>query len=669
MNERDHIETVSRRNPHARRLAWVCGAALAVALSLTAAEKAADPETEFEAALHREMVMGDLAGAIEQYRAILSRPAADRSVAARALYQVGECLEKLAQRAEARAAYARLAAGFADQTNVASKARAKLASWTDAPPGPRNLGFDEGKAGWLGGGLEVRRRGCRGAAGCGLLAGPMRQTFSATAYRGKTVRLRAYLRLDRPGSGGSAMLWLRADPAGYSGSLESGPIASAQWTPVEIAGEIHPRAVSLEIGVSAAGGARVWVDEAGFEIVPQAEVDAVRETIRRQYSPPRFTPDEDSSPATLSGARCRIYDVTRPLSELPGRGQTELILFRLSGASATAVVRLDSGSRTSTWRDSWVRQGSGWKLAERVFLGSRERVAPTDAGTVRLVAADLKQLAAPLATPEPGHTFYDLAPLGNAVGESRLVVLGEASRGTHECLRLEHRVLEYLVKERGFTVLAMTGDPAGGQAIDRYVKTGLGDPRRALASLDSWAWNTQEALDVVEWIRTYNQARGARPVLSFAAWSPLRTQRPDAGKTVLWTGKDTARTYKGQGAFVAAFALHRGGLRAAGVENGDPGAVAPQTITPLAEGAGDQVLAAAGMPMFFLDLRTVPPMTTLGLWLAESHLFLTSGVHWNRDDPQTHFKPEILAQAYDALIFVGQGRAARNLEESHASNF
>jgi erythromycin esterase len=51
---------------------------------------------------------------------------------------------------------------------------------------------------------------------------------------------------------------------------------------------------------------------------------------------------------------------------------------------------------------------------------------------------------------------------------------------------------------------------AEAMELDRYVRTGVGDPRRWLRSLGSAHWNTQEVLSLVEWIRNYDRdhARG-----------------------------------------------------------------------------------------------------------------------------------------------------------------
>ena len=88
-------------------------------------------------------MLGDLAGAIEQYRSILSRPDAPRTVAAQALLRIGVCQEKTGKREEAYDSFRRVAADYPDQPRTVALARVRLAAWS----GPRNLKFAEGVPG------------------------------------------------------------------------------------------------------------------------------------------------------------------------------------------------------------------------------------------------------------------------------------------------------------------------------------------------------------------------------------------------------------------------------------------------------------------------------------------------------------------------------------------
>ena len=254
----------------------------------------ANPEMQLESAIHQEIVLGDLKGALEQYRAIVAQPAESREIAARAWFQIGQCQEKLGKRREAYAAYSRVAAEFGDQQEIAAQARAQLAAW-DAPlPGPRNLTFEQGvpgKAppGWIVPSLpkdadymaELRRTGCRGTAGCAVLLVPanapapvvsLMQSFSAAAYRGKTVRFRAWLRLEAFDPEGRAQMLLSVDranrQAGCFDNMSDRPIRTAEWKPFEIVCRVEPDATFINFGVIALGLlTRVWVDDVSFEIV------------------------------------------------------------------------------------------------------------------------------------------------------------------------------------------------------------------------------------------------------------------------------------------------------------------------------------------------------------------------------------------------------------------
>ncbi len=84
-------------------------------------------EALLQAAKNTELVKGDLRAAIEQYKQILERSGVGRTVAAKALLEMGQCYEKLGQ-TEARSAYEQLVRQYADQTEQAQAARARLAA-------------------------------------------------------------------------------------------------------------------------------------------------------------------------------------------------------------------------------------------------------------------------------------------------------------------------------------------------------------------------------------------------------------------------------------------------------------------------------------------------------------------------------------------------------------
>jgi len=80
-------------------------------------------EVALQAAIKKEMVDGDLKGAIEQYKKIAQ--SGNRAAAARALVRMGQCQERLGE-AEARKAYEKVVREYADQAEAAAEARTRL---------------------------------------------------------------------------------------------------------------------------------------------------------------------------------------------------------------------------------------------------------------------------------------------------------------------------------------------------------------------------------------------------------------------------------------------------------------------------------------------------------------------------------------------------------------
>jgi erythromycin esterase len=116
----------------------------------------------------------------------------------------------------------------------------------------------------------------------------------------------------------------------------------------------------------------------------------------------------------------------------------------------------------------------------------------------------------PLTTVEVGNGFADLEPLVATVGDARVVALGEATHGSRELFQLKHRLIEYLVTQHGFTVLAFEAGFAESLDVEDYVVHGRGDSARAVAGLGYWPWMTEEVVALVEWMRAYNRTHSTK---------------------------------------------------------------------------------------------------------------------------------------------------------------
>jgi erythromycin esterase len=129
----------------------------------------------------------------------------------------------------------------------------------------------------------------------------------------------------------------------------------------------------------------------------------------------------------------------------------------------------------------------------------------------------VKSNSFPFVTDDPTVSTTDLDPLRTMVGNASIVALGEATHGTREFFRMKHRLLEWLVREMDFSYFGIEATFPEALAVDHYVQTGEGDPAWLLANLKFWTWNTQEVLDLITWMRSWN-ASGNQPTVHFVGF-------------------------------------------------------------------------------------------------------------------------------------------------------
>jgi len=133
--------------------------------------------------------------------------------------------------------------------------------------------------------------------------------------------------------------------------------------------------------------------------------------------------------------------------------------------------------------------------------------APTVPSGERAVLAALRAQAHEL----PGdHRDYDA--LLELVADARIVLLGEASHGTHEFYRERARITKRLIGELGFTAVTIEGDWPDAYRVNRYVRGASDDvdaeeALRGFARFPTWMWRNADVLDFVGWLRAYNAGR------------------------------------------------------------------------------------------------------------------------------------------------------------------
>ena len=137
-----------------------------------------------------------------------------------------------------------------------------------------------------------------------------------------------------------------------------------------------------------------------------------------------------------------------------------------------------------------------------LFAQVQSPVPPQSPEVVRWITSN----AIPLKTVEAGHGFADMQPLKKVVGDARIVALGEATHGTHEFFQLNHRMLEFLASEMGFTIFSIEANMPNAYQVNDYVLDGRGDP----AQLSKIGFLHSEVLPMISWMREFNQSGKGR---------------------------------------------------------------------------------------------------------------------------------------------------------------
>jgi erythromycin esterase-like protein len=131
------------------------------------------------------------------------------------------------------------------------------------------------------------------------------------------------------------------------------------------------------------------------------------------------------------------------------------------------------------------------------------------------VARELSRLVKPLRG-DPA----DFAGLLEAIGDAQIVLLGEASHGTHEFYRLRAELTRRLIVDKNFTIVAVEADWPDAYRVNRFVR-GLGRDTYALDALadfrrfPAWMWRNGAVLEFVRWLRYENEARPADDRVGF----------------------------------------------------------------------------------------------------------------------------------------------------------
>ena len=283
--------------------------------------------------------------------------------------------------------------------------------------------------------------------------GGLMQMFKADDYHGKRVRMSAWLKSE---DADSAQLWLRLDGAksmlGFDNMQDRGVKGTSDWKKFEITLDVPANTVNVAFGAMVVGKGLAWVDDFNFEVVGQ-----------------------DVAPTNmLTPEQMKEETETRPVAKFPPR---------------PVNLNFEEGVLTAEETSARLAQEQANAKAARSWL---------TANAIRL------------NTVEARHGFADMQPLKKIVGDARIVSLGEATHGTREFFQLKHRMLEFLATEKGFTIFSIEANMPEAYRLNDYVLNGKGDPAALIKGMYFWTWNTEEVLDMVLWMREFNQSGKGR---------------------------------------------------------------------------------------------------------------------------------------------------------------
>lgn len=111
----------------------------------------------------------------------------------------------------------------------------------------------------------------------------------------------------------------------------------------------------------------------------------------------------------------------------------------------------------------------------------------------------------------------DLDILLDRVGDSQFVLLGEASHGTSEFYRWRTEITKRLIKEKGFSFIAVEADWPDCYQVNRYIKgfpdydnnnnKSAYDVLYSFNRWPTWMWANKEIMELVEWLKLYNDEK------------------------------------------------------------------------------------------------------------------------------------------------------------------
>jgi erythromycin esterase-like protein len=103
-------------------------------------------------------------------------------------------------------------------------------------------------------------------------------------------------------------------------------------------------------------------------------------------------------------------------------------------------------------------------------------------------------------------------PLLDSIGDASLVLIGEASHGTHEFYRTRAELTKALITQKRFNVIAVEADWPDAYRVNRWVchesvEAGAEAALDDFTRFPRWMWRNRDVVEFLEWLHVHNASQ------------------------------------------------------------------------------------------------------------------------------------------------------------------
>ena len=182
-------------------------------------------------------------------------------------------------------------------------------------------------------------------------------------------------------------------------------------------------------------------------------------------------------------------------------------------------------------------------LAFVVALGTSPLVAQSDPGRDAFLGW-ARTAIKPLNSTKTIPSTSDLASIETMIGNATVVAISEGVHAGAEPLEFRNRLFQYLVRELGFTAIAIESGVSESRYVHDYVRGGSGELKEVLTRGITWTFDRMpQNAELVSWIRAYNaDPKHTRKVNFYGFDVPGSPGNPQASRG-MHTGLEEALLY------------------------------------------------------------------------------------------------------------------------------